>query len=253
VRVAVTGARGVLGSALMPLLGKDAVPIDRADGIEIEDGEAMTKALTGCDAIVHLAALHPLIARSDATAETFRTANVTPFVALLAVARQVGVSRLVLASSTSVWSDARVRIVNEDDEPDATSPYGASKRACEGLLVASGLQGVRLRLGRFARPDDVGDDVRKLYRAVDVRDAAMAVHLALERAPRGSVYAISAPTPFGADDVDLLASDPRAAIVRRTGREPTWVPQHIGPVIDSRRAVHDLGWWCAYPSTLLAG
>jgi nucleoside-diphosphate-sugar epimerase len=236
----------------MPLLGQDIVPIDRVDGIEIEDASAMTKALNGCEAIVHLAALHPLIARSDATAETFRAANVTPFVALLAVARQVGVSRLVLASSTSVWSDHSVRIVDETTESDATSPYGASKRACEGLLVASGLQGVRLRLARFARPDDPGDDVRKLYRAVDVRDAAMALKLALERAPRGSVYAVSAPTPFDDGDLELLASDPRAAIARRTGRTPSWVPQHIGAVIDSRRAVRDLGWWCSYPSTLLA-
>jgi nucleoside-diphosphate-sugar epimerase len=250
-RVAVTGARGVLGSALMPLLAPDAVPIDRIDGLEIEDATAMTKALHGCDAIVHLAALHPLIARSDATAETYRAANVTPFVALLAVARQLGISRLLLASSTSVWSSDPVRIVDESTEPDGTSPYASSKRACEGLLVASGLQGIRLRLARFAHTDDPADDVRKLYRAVDVRDAATAVHAALERAPRGSVYAISAPTPFKSDDVELLGSDPRAAIVRRTGREPSWVPGRVGVVVDSRRAGRDLGWRCAYPSTLL--
>ena len=250
-RVAITGARGTLGSALMPLLGRDAVPIDRADGLDIDDTAAMTKALAGCEAIVHLAGLHPLIARSDATADTYRAANVTPFVALLAVARQVGVSRVVFASTTSVWSDQLVRIVDEDTGVDGTSPYAASKRACEGLLVTSGLQGVRLRLSKFARPDDPGDDVRKLYRAVDVRDAATAVQLALERAPRGSVYAISAPTPFDEGDLELLASDPRAAIVRRTGRDPAWAPARVGAVVNSARATRDLGWTCAYPSTFL--
>jgi nucleoside-diphosphate-sugar epimerase len=250
-RVAVTGARGALGQALMPLLGPEAVPIDRLDGIAIEDGPALMSALRGCDAIVHLAALHPLVAPPDADTERYRRANVTPFVGLLAAARQLGVQRLLLASSTSVWNDAKVRLVDESTEPDATDPYASSKRACEGLLVASGLQGVRLRFARFARQGDAADEVRKLYRAVDVRDAAAAVVSALERAPRGSVYAISAPTPFEEWDMDLLASDPRAAIVHRTGKEPAWIPQHVGVVVRSLRAMRDLGWRCAYPSSLL--
>ena len=250
-RVAVTGARGALGSALVPLLGSDTVSIDRRDGIELEDTAAVAKALSGCDAIVHLAALHPLVAPADADTEAYRRSNVTPFTGLIAVARQLGIERVVLASSTSVWRDDEVRLVDESVEEDATDPYAASKRACEGLLVASGLQGVRLRLARFAKPNDPEDEVRKLYRAVDVRDAAKAVVLALQRAPRGSVYAISAPTPFEAWDMGLLASDPRAAIAHRTGKEPSWVPSHVGAVIKASRAVKDLGWRCTYPSALL--
>jgi UDP-glucose 4-epimerase len=251
VRVAVTGARGALGSALLPLLGSDVVPIDRVDGLDLSDTASVTKALRGCEAIVHLAALHPLIAPPDADAEAYRQANVAPLVALIAMARTLGIQRFVLASSTSVWSDDRVRLVDESVEPDANGPYAASKRACEGLLVASGLQGVRLRLARFTNAGDAADEVRKLYRGVDVRDAARAAVLALERAPRGSVYAISAPTPFETWDMDLLASDPRAAILHRTGKEPSWVPDRIGSVIRASRAVKDLGWTCAFPSTLL--
>jgi nucleoside-diphosphate-sugar epimerase len=236
----------------MPLLEPDAISIDRRDGIELADTAAVMHAVQGCDAIVHLAALHPLVAPDNADAEAYRQANVVPFTALIAIARQLDIPRVVLASSTSVWSDEHVRLVDESTEADAIDPYGASKRACEGLLVASGLQGVRLRLARFAKPGDPEDEVRKLYRAVDVRDAARAVLLALQRGPRGSVYAISAPTPFESWDMDLLASDPRTAIVHRTGREPGWLPTHVGSVIRSSRAVKDLGWLCAYPSTLLS-
>ena len=250
-RVAVTGARGTLGSTLLPLLGDEAVPIDRRDGIQLEDTVAVTNALRGCDAIVHLAALHPLIAPSDADTDAYRRANVTPFTGLIAIARQLGIERVVLASSTRVWSDDQVRVVDEETEADATDPYAASKRACEGLLVASGLQGVRLRFARFAKANDPEDEVRKLYRAIDVRDAARAIAQALVRAPRGAVYAISAPTPFETWDMQMLASDPRAAIRHRTGNDPQWVPSHVGAVIKSSRAVKELGWRCAYPSTLL--
>lgn len=250
-RVAVTGSRGALGSALMPLLGPDAVGIDRADGIPLEDVAQVTRALEGCEAILHLAALHPLVAPPGADIEAYRRANVVPFVGLLAMARQSSVRRVVLASSTSVWSDDRVRIVDELTEPDGTGPYASSKRACEGLLVASGLDGVRLRLARFARMGDTEDDVRKLYRAVDVRDAALAVALALERAARGAVYAISAPTPFDDSDIDLLERDPRTAIWQKTGREAAWLPTRVGAVVQARRAMNDLGWRCAFPSSLL--
>src|SRR5260221_12386182 len=112
----------------MPLLGPDAVAIDRLDGLDLLDTANVTKALRGCEAIVHLAALHPLIAPLDADAEAYRQANVTPLVALLAMARSLGIQRLVLASSTSVGSDERVRRVDEAVDAVLTGPSAAHKR-----------------------------------------------------------------------------------------------------------------------------
>ena len=143
----------MLGSALLPLLAdRLVVPIDRADGFPISDGDALRTALKGCDAVVHLAALHPLVAGPGAD---YAAANVAPFRALLTAAAAAGVRGVMLASSTSVWRDAPqgtpARFIDEGSPADAADdPYAASKLACEALLRASALYGVTLRLARFA-------------------------------------------------------------------------------------------------------
>jgi nucleoside-diphosphate-sugar epimerase len=245
----------VLGSAIVALLGAAAVPFDRRDGQDLLDAIALRAALEGCDRVIHLAALHPLIAPLDADARTYHDANVEPFVALLDAARAAGVRRVVLASSTSVWRDAPAgqpaRFLDETSEADATDGYTRSKLACEALLADSGIGGVHLRLARFARAGDAEDEVRKLYRAIDPRDAATAAVAALDRAADGARYAISAPTPFRPADALLLGRDARAAIRERTGHDPVWAPARIGSVIVAARAARELGWRCAYPSTLL--
>lgn len=216
----------------------------------------MRRALLGCEIVVHLAALHPLVAPPEADEATYREANVVPFEALLAVCAELDVTRVILASSTSVWRDSPAgrpaRFIDESVPPDADDPYARSKRECEDLLARSRFARVVLRLARFAPPGSAEDEVRKLYRAVDPEDAAAAVTLAAERAPSGSVYAVSAPTPFVPEDAPLLANDPRAAIRLRTGQDPSWVPDRIGSVVVAARIVRELGWRPARPSALMA-
>jgi nucleoside-diphosphate-sugar epimerase len=200
--------------------------------------------------------LHPLVAPPEANDATYHEANVVPFAALLAECSEVGVRRVVLASSTSVWTDAPrgtpARFLDEAVPPDADDPYAKSKRACEDLLARSPFAWVVLRLARFASSGSAEDEVRKLYRAVDPVDAAMAVALATELARSGSVYAVSAPTPFTLEDAALLASDPRAAIRLRTNHDPGWVPDRIGSVVIPALIVRELGWRPAHPSALMA-
>jgi len=245
----------VLGSEIVALLGAAAVPFDRRDGQDLCDPDALRSALAGCDRVIHLAALHPLIAPPDADERTYHDANVTPFAALLDAAQAVGVRRVVLASSTSVWRDALAgqpaRFLDEASDADATDGYARSKVACEALLAESGIGGVTLRLARFARAGNAEDEVRKLYRAVDPRDAATAMVAALERGPDRALYAVAAPTPFRPDDAALLGRDARAAIRERTGREPAWAPERIGSVVVTARAQRELGWRCAHPSALV--
>ena len=242
---------------LLPLLADDEVrAIDRREGVELTDQARVRELLDGCEVVIHLAALHPLVAPPGADERTYHEANVAPFAALLAEAEAAGVRRVVLASSTSVWRDAPAgepaRFLDESAEPDADDPYASSKRACEAILARGQVEGVVLRLARFARAGNVEDEVRKLYRAIDPRDAASAVALAAGRAAPGALYAIAAPTPFAREDAALLASDPRAAIRRRTGRDAAWAPERIGSVVVSARATRELGWRAAYPSALLA-
>lgn len=251
-----TGARGALGAALLALLGERAVPFDRRDGQELADAGAVAAALRGCDAVAHLAALHPLVAPPDADDALYRASNVAPLRVLLAAAGEAGVARFVFASSTSVWRDAPegapARFVDETSPADGDGPYARSKLEGERLLAASGLPHVVLRLARLAREGDPEDEVRKLYRAVDARDAASAVAAALDREPHGALYAVSAPTPFRLEDAALLARDPAEAIRMRTGRRPAWAPASICGVVRSDRARAELGWIPRYGSALLA-
>ncbi len=235
----------MLGRALLPLLAdRVVVPIDQADGLPIADGAVLRAALAGCDAIVHLAALHPLVAHGGAD---YDAANVAPFRVLLAIAAATGARRVVLASSTSVWREAPrgspARFIDEDTSADATEdPYAASKLACEALLRASPIAGVTLRLARFAAGESPEEQVRRLYRAVRPHDAARAVIRALDHGPDGSMYAIASRTPFRAEDAEILDRDPAAAIRLRAGFEPNWVPDRIGSVVLTDRAGRDLGW-----------
>lgn len=57
-RVAVTGAHGFIGRQVCTELtsrGHQAVAIDRANGLDVRDGQAMIQALDGCDHVIHLA------------------------------------------------------------------------------------------------------------------------------------------------------------------------------------------------------
>jgi len=253
--IAITGADGVLGSRLTALLaGRDVRLIDRRRGHELEHASTYTALIRGCDAIIHTAALHPLVAPAGTGSREYAAANVVPFAALLEVANREGVGRIVLVSSTSVWNGAApgdpARFLDETIPADAVDGYGRSKRDCEALARAAPLASVVVRLARFARRGDDADAVRLLHRAIDPDDAATAVAAALDRALSGSLYAISAPTPFRREDAAALAVDPRAVIRLRTGRTPRWAPPSIGSVVVADLATRELEWRAAFPSPL---
>ncbi len=83
--------------------------------------------------IIHLAAkagVRPSIADPAGYART----NVVGTTVLLEEARRAGVSRFVMASSSSVYGNAaRVPFSETDDVSEPISPYAATKRACELL------------------------------------------------------------------------------------------------------------------------
>lgn len=253
--VAVTGASGVLGSRVARLLAdRDVRTIDRARGQELARPASYVDLVRGCDAIVHAAALHPLVAPPGTGARAYADANIATFAELIKVARREHIGRIVLVSSTSVWENAApgrpARFLDESVPPDSDDGYGSSKRGCEELAWAEAPGPVVVRLARFARRDDPEDAVRLLYRAIDADDAATAIVAALDRAPDGRLYAVSGPTPFHRADAADLGRDPGAVIRRRTGREPVWVPSAIGSVVLSDRATRELGWRAAVRSPL---
>jgi len=142
-RILVTGSGGYIGTILVPMLraeGHDVVGLD-SDLLEqcpfgdwtdpfpfvrkdIRDVEASD--LEGFDAVMHLAgpsddslgALLPQL-----TYEINHIASVR----LAALAKSVGVSRFLLASSCSIYGDAGDNLVNEETPFNPVTPYGISK------------------------------------------------------------------------------------------------------------------------------
>jgi UDP-glucuronate 4-epimerase len=165
--------------------------------------------------------------------------------------------RVVFASSSSVYGDARAYPLREDDALRPVSPYGVSKLACEALATAytlsCGLDAVGLRYfsvyGPRQRPDmafshalgclaedrlfDVlgsGEQTRDFTYVGDVVSATLA---AMQRAPSGRIYNIG-----GGCEISLL--DALALCEEVVGRriEMRHIPSAAG---DARRTIADAG------------
>jgi UDP-glucose 4-epimerase len=156
-RACITGGGGFIGSNLADRLlgnGVEVVIIDdfrtgrrefvvealkagvRLVEADVLDAAALADAIEGCDWVFHLQAnadvrgglQHP---RRDLEQNTIATANV------LEAMRVAGASRIVFASTGSVYGEPTVFPTPEDAPfPLQTSLYGASKLAGEGLIAA---------------------------------------------------------------------------------------------------------------------
>ncbi|MEQ1908739.1 MAG: NAD-dependent epimerase/dehydratase family protein [Vicinamibacterales bacterium] len=124
-----TGHRGFLSAAL----GHARFSLVEGDTLDLE---AMTRAMKGCDLVLHFAANadvrfgtdHP---RKDLEQNTIATFNV------LEAMRANGVTRLAFSSTGSVYGEATLIPTPEDAPfPIQTSLYGASKLAGEGLIAS---------------------------------------------------------------------------------------------------------------------
>jgi uronate dehydrogenase len=162
--VLVTGAAGRIGTVLrggLPERGwavrcLDVVPVpDERPGEEqvvadVTDLAAMVDAVTGVDAVVHLAGIS-----GEATWPAISHSNIEGTYCTLEAARQAGVSRVVLASSNHATGftprPAAGPLTEADAPPRPDTYYGVSKVAMEALgsLYADryGMDVVCLRIG----------------------------------------------------------------------------------------------------------
>ena len=97
---------------------------------DINDADAVTKALDGVDCIFHQAALASVPRIVETPLDT-NAACVTGTVNLLNCARQAGVRRVVYAASSSAYGDQPTSSKRESDLPLPLSPYAAAKLAAE--------------------------------------------------------------------------------------------------------------------------
>lgn len=174
--VLVTGAAGLVGSALRSRLerrGTPVVPIDREprakDGrpvriCDVNDAHrlhalALERRLMG---IVHCGAFSgPMVARDNPSSMV--RVNIVGTANILELARVHRVPRVVFCSSASVYGDTPAGPVPEDVPLAPTSLYGASKVASEQLVSCYARQydvdGVSVRLSWVYGPGRTTDCV----------------------------------------------------------------------------------------------
>ncbi|MDD3905511.1 MAG: SDR family oxidoreductase [Candidatus Omnitrophica bacterium] len=115
---------------------------------DIRDAAALKRALKGIDYVIHQAALRSVPKSVD---DPFTTNDINVFgtLNLLMECKKAGIKRVVYASSSSVYGDAKTFPQRESDYASPISPYGVSKLAAENYCVTFaktfGLETVSLR------------------------------------------------------------------------------------------------------------
>jgi len=122
---------------------------------DLVDRDDVRGALEGQDAVVHLAA-DTRVMDSIANPQHNFDNNVIGTFNLLELSRELGVSRIVAASTGGAIIGEVAPPVHEEMAPRPTSPYGASKLMLEGYLSAYsasfGMSGCALRFSNIYGP-----------------------------------------------------------------------------------------------------
>jgi len=97
---------------------------------DILDYETLLKTMNGADLVFHLAA-QPGVRFSMEHPTKTTTINVLGTLNVLKAAKEAQVKRMVFASTSSVYGEAKVLPINEEHSTEPISVYGASKLAAE--------------------------------------------------------------------------------------------------------------------------
>ncbi len=146
-RILVTGGAGFLGSALANTLAEQGHEVLVVDDLSAGDPGRLVKSvlfhrgwvqdrpklwtlLQGVQCVYHLAA-RVLVAESVLYPREYNDVNVGGTVAVLEAMRDVGVPRLILASSGAVYGRQTTQPISESALPHPASPYAVSKLSAE--------------------------------------------------------------------------------------------------------------------------
>jgi len=283
-RVLVTGGSGFIGSHVVDKLrlrGHQPIiydlrpsPWHEAGTVEtvlgsITDREALERALQGCDAVAHLAAVAD-VNDVHAEPEDAERVNARGTVTVLEAARRSGVKRIIYASTIWVYSDCAEDDVNEDTLlPPPSHLYTSTKLAgelyCKAYQELYGIDYTILRFGipygprareaavipAFVNKALKGDpltlagDGMQSRRFVYVEDLAEGVALGLHELAANRVYNLASNETVTikqiAETVQELIGN--VEIVYTPARPGDFG----GKIVSSERAESELGWTAATP------
>jgi NAD dependent epimerase/dehydratase len=156
-KVLVTGADGFIGSHLVEALVRegctvrafvyynsfnswgwlDSLPRQQQDELEVVAGDVrdpngVSRAVHGCDAVFHLAALIS-IPYSYESPDSYVDTNIKGTLNVLQAARQHEVARVVVTSTSEVYGTAQYVPINEKHPLQGQSPYSATKIGADRL------------------------------------------------------------------------------------------------------------------------
>ena len=158
-KILITGGFGYVGSRLTPFLidkgysvrvidlclygnyGLDALTAKQKEKLELNDAdirdpEAVNKAMSGIDTVIHLAAISN-DPTGDVDERLTRQTNFDAVGLLLAKAKENGVKRFINASSSSVFGIKNDTDVTEFLEPEPLTFYSKYKMLSEWLVQAA--------------------------------------------------------------------------------------------------------------------
>ncbi|NIO49305.1 MAG: NAD-dependent epimerase/dehydratase family protein [Candidatus Aminicenantes bacterium] len=230
-RVLVTGSSGQLGAVISSMLSKEhsIIGVDFIPGKytlhigDINDHEFVLSVTKNVEIIIHTCSLHAPHLKTYSS-EEFISTNINGTLNLLKSAIENKIRRFVYTSTTSLYGHAMVSTkqavwVTEDLLPRPRDIYDVTKIAAEGLceIYANNydLPCISLRVSRYFPESDYLLAIYRLYRGVDVRDAATAHILAMTAERKGyEVFNISALSPFSRDETYYLFHDAPSVLLR---------------------------------------
>jgi dihydroflavonol-4-reductase len=228
-RVFVTGGTGFIGGHVVRMLRKRGDEVEalvrdpgKADDLEalgarlvqgdLSDRAALARAMRGCDAVIHGAAVYK-VGIPESERDAMRRANVEGTENALGAAKDAGTPRVVYVSTIGAFGNTRGQIVDESyDHPGEgfTSYYEETKYEAHQVakrLIAEGLSCVIVQPGGVYGPKDhsaLGKQIVDFasgrlplvpfpelgLNMVHVEDVATGVLLALDKGKPGESYVL---------------------------------------------------------------